>query len=230
MCIMNRRAPRKIITRVIAFLLLLVAGAMVNVAVAWLFPQRLFAVRHTSALPNERRDDLWREHAIPRPRSFPPLQGTIYAEQTIRFGSTTEAVVLQFLLPHVGHDDFVVMEVRTGLPCRSMWGVVVARVIGRPTAPSETLWYERFIALPLKSAKNPQFIAGHAPLGIVWPGFAINTLFCTGVLWLLFAAPFALRRWRRIKRGLCPACAYPVGESATCTECGRPVNPRRMLA
>jgi predicted amidophosphoribosyltransferase len=46
------------------------------------------------------------------------------------------------------------------------------------------------------------------------------------ILWMLFAAPFALRRWRRIKRGLCPACAYPVGASDVCTECGKPVKPR----
>jgi len=61
----------------------------------------------------------------------------------------------------------------------------------------------------------------------IWPGFAINTLFYAGVLWLLFAAPFALRRGRRIKRGLCPACAYPVGASDLCTECGKPVQSRR---
>jgi hypothetical protein len=53
-----------------------------------------------------------------------------------------------------------------------------------------------------------------------WPGFAINTVFYAGVLWLLFAAPFALRRRRRTKRGLCPKCAYPVGSSEVCTECG----------
>jgi hypothetical protein len=64
------------------------------------------------------------------------------------------------------------------------------------------------------------------PLRPIWPGFAINTLFYSGVLWggwLLLAAPFALRRRRRIKRGLCPACAYPVGGSDVCTECGKPV-------
>ncbi|MCI0348785.1 MAG: hypothetical protein L0Z53_05110 [Acidobacteriales bacterium] len=64
------------------------------------------------------------------------------------------------------------------------------------------------------------------PVQPTWPGFVINTLFYAAILWLLFAAPFALRRWRRIKRGLCPACAYPVGESAACTECGKPVAPR----
>jgi predicted amidophosphoribosyltransferase len=53
---------------------------------------------------------------------------------------------------------------------------------------------------------------------------AINTLFYAAILWLLFAAPFALLRWRRIKRGLCPACAYPVGTRDLCSECGTPVN------
>ena len=65
------------------------------------------------------------------------------------------------------------------------------------------------------------------PYQPIWPGFAINTMFYAAVLWLLFAAPLALRgvrRRRRIKRGLCVACAYPIGDSPVCTECGRPVN------
>jgi hypothetical protein len=59
----------------------------------------------------------------------------------------------------------------------------------------------------------------------VWPGFAVNTIFYAAILWLLLAAPFALRRRLRKQRGLCPACAYPIGESATCTECGARVTP-----
>ena len=73
------------------------------------------------------------------------------------------------------------------------------------------------------------------PTEFLWPGFAINTVFYAVILWLLFAAPFALRRRRRIKRGLCPKCAYdlrgsrrgphpnplPEGEGETvCPECG----------
>jgi hypothetical protein len=64
------------------------------------------------------------------------------------------------------------------------------------------------------------------PLRPLWPGFAINTLFYAAILWLLFALPGALRRWRRIKHGLCPACAYPVGASDLCTECGKPAGGR----
>ncbi len=57
----------------------------------------------------------------------------------------------------------------------------------------------------------------------LWRGFAINTVFYAALLWLMFAAPFALRRSIRRRRGLCPACAYPVGASDVCTECGKPV-------
>ena len=64
------------------------------------------------------------------------------------------------------------------------------------------------------------------PLGILWPGVAANTLFYATILWLLIPGPFALRRFIRVKRGLCPACAYPVGESAVCSECGRALSSR----
>ena len=63
------------------------------------------------------------------------------------------------------------------------------------------------------------------PLTPLWPGFAINTVFYAAILWMLFAAPFALRRRRRIKRGLCPTCGYDLrgrsGESTLCPECGK---------
>ena len=59
------------------------------------------------------------------------------------------------------------------------------------------------------------------PINPAWPGFAVNTLFYAIVLWLLIPGPFALRRFIRMRRGLCPACAYPRGESAVCSECGK---------
>ena len=68
------------------------------------------------------------------------------------------------------------------------------------------------------------------PTLMIWPGFAINTLFYATILGALFAVPAALRRKRRIKRGLCPKCAYPVGTSAVCTECGTPVTSKGTAA
>jgi hypothetical protein len=62
----------------------------------------------------------------------------------------------------------------------------------------------------------------------LWPGFAINTVFYAAVLWVLVAAPGFIRRRIRIKRGLCPSCGYPIGSSPLCTECGKPVRARRI--
>jgi hypothetical protein len=79
----------------------------------------------------------------------------------------------------------------------------------------------------------------------LWPGFMINTVFYALVLWLLFAAPLALRRrirGRRINRGMCPKCAYdlrghphpspfPKGEGvAVCPECGAIIVRRASVA
>ena len=62
------------------------------------------------------------------------------------------------------------------------------------------------------------------PLEPIFPGFAINTLFYTGVLWVLFCGPFALRRMIRRQRGRCAQCAYPIGRSPVCTECGAAIQ------
>jgi hypothetical protein len=75
----------------------------------------------------------------------------------------------------------------------------------------------------MRFALVPSF---HFPCLPIWPGFAINTILYAAILWLLFAAPGTIRRWRRIKRGLCPECAYPVGSSETCTECGAVIADR----
>ena len=61
-------------------------------------------------------------------------------------------------------------------------------------------------------------------------GFAVNTLLYATVLWLLICGPFALRRFIRVKRGLCPACAYPTGQSDACSECGKPLPGRVTVA
>ena len=58
-------------------------------------------------------------------------------------------------------------------------------------------------------------------------GFIINTLFYGLLLWLLYFAPFAARRVLRRKRRLCEKCAYPVGTSPVCTECGAAVMRRQ---
>ncbi len=68
-----------------------------------------------------------------------------------------------------------------------------------------------------KSDSRPRSL----PFRPIWPGFAVNSLVYAVVLWLMICGLVALRRFVRVRRGLCPACAYPRGESDVCSECGK---------
>jgi hypothetical protein len=60
------------------------------------------------------------------------------------------------------------------------------------------------------------------PLHPEWPGFAIDTAFYGGIVFLLWSAPGFLRRRSRLRRGACPACGYDLRGSSVgvCPECG----------
>ena len=62
------------------------------------------------------------------------------------------------------------------------------------------------------------------PFGPIWHGVIVNTLFYAAVVVLLYGLLHSLRRRRRVRKGLCAKCAYPVGSSDVCTECGHPVR------
>jgi hypothetical protein len=116
-------------------------------------------------------------------------------------------------------------EIEAGCPCRTLRGTEwVRQDATSPTQVSQmrvlqhVFRWEGWFAQPGGTA---------LPLQPLWPGFGINTIFCAALLWLPFAAFGRIRRRRRIKRGLCPACAYPVSDSAVCTECGKAVRPER---
>jgi hypothetical protein len=121
--------------------------------------------------------------------------------------------------PGVMYDD------ARGWPMRALWyrwdsgGGVVAFSGGIALPPAEpdppgalNTWNQRALAL------RPW-----------WPGLAVDLLFWAALLWLLIRGPFALRRFLRLKRGLCPHCAYPMGQSPVCSECGRPL-PAKLPA
>ncbi len=61
----------------------------------------------------------------------------------------------------------------------------------------------------------------HLPIQPTWPGFAVNTLFYAGLLWLPFA-PRVLRPYVRRRCGRCLNCGYDLrGDLAQgCPECG----------
>src|SRR5262245_46006735 len=117
-------------------------------------------------------------------------------------------------------------HVRAGWPLSALAGDLWQEV-DDPFGPCRTRWA---IKLPEAEYSRALLVRPALPLRPIWPGFEINTILYAALLWLLVFALRRTRRWRRIKRGLCPACAYPLGESPTCSECGGRLNVTSMRA
>ena len=115
-------------------------------------------------------------------------------------------------------------DIAFGLPLLSLWMSTTNDVAGNVTR-NERL-HGAWLVRGQVDARGNRFIA--VPYRVLWPGFAINTIFYAAILWVVFFAPGRIRRTIRRRRGLCPACAYPIGTSPICTECGAavPVTPR----
>jgi hypothetical protein len=204
----HRTRFRWIITHVIVFLLL---GAMVNVAVAW-----GICCMPSTSMPG----------FAPHADVAQNIQRVFGDELSLSSDSSVGIVVRgvgvnreSYAAVPITGSSLGILLIDAGWPLYSLHGEVVRN--GKHSV------HHSCTTVPFRIARTDVL-----PFGLLWPGFAINTLFYAAILWLLFAAPFALRRRRRINRGLCPACAYPVGDSEVCTECGKPhtVKPKEMAA
>ena len=120
----------------------------------------------------------------------------------------------------VAETQFVIAS---GWPARSTWCHISMALNG---PEHQTVHYGSGALFSSRSA-NSGSPARLLPIRVLWPGFAINTFFYATILLLLFAFPFTLRRWRRIRRGLCAKCAYPIGTSEVCTECGAQLRTKK---
>jgi hypothetical protein len=233
----QRRGIRRIVIRAGIFLLL---GAIVNIAVAWgcvgIAPFILHAKsgRWPEGLMDVDTEDIrWIERSC---YQGPIGQIKLY-DSASGIGVERRMYLVDAERIPGGGMRMSTTFLRTGTPVRIAAGWPFFALQGGFVSPSRNFntfapfGAERLvdaIKLPAWLASRPGMSDRRLPLAPIWPGSAINTLFYAAILWLLFAAPFALRRMRRTKRGLCPACAYPVGASDLCTECGKPVNPRKV--
>ncbi len=176
--------------RLFTIVLFLLLGAVVNVAVAW----------GCAVWPASSR---WR-----------PVSGYTSSfarvERSRRLGC--DRVATDGVANNVVH--FTSLELESGLPLRALTGFELY-VLRLSAGPNRRL---------VRGDRNGLWSLGWTspglPLRPLWPGFLANTLLCATLLWLLIPGPFALRRLIRRERGLCPKCAYPMGESSICSECG----------
>ena len=112
-----------------------------------------------------------------------------------------------------GVSNFGGTFVRSGWPMRAMHG-----------SSSTSIGHRHAVALPeLISARRRPPHLDFLPIGIVWPGFAVNTIFAAALLYAVFIATTSLRRAMRLRGGKCPQCRYPMGSHEACTECGSPL-------
>jgi len=229
----RRRRVRRCVVHIAVFLLL---GAVVNVAVAWGIA--------ISAGPDGEANRRLRELAS-RTEVWKSKQPNLSSAEldwldSIGFEATPDSNSFQYSVRSIsdrslGRDQtgyFELFQARRGvqyLPAGRVLPSVVYSEFGWPvrcTSDTLTLVETASGGRPrLWNHENGLIVHDGSdryaiPLEILGLGFALNTAFFAVILWLLFAAPFTLRRWRRVRNGLCPKCAYPIGERDVCTECG----------
>lgn len=120
-----------------------------------------------------------------------------------------------------------------GWPMFSVSGAICyhSRTHAKAHGLAERLQLEHGIAMVDMRTFKPESWFPDAPILPLkprWSGLAVNTGFYAAILWMLFAGPGGVRRLRRVRRGLCAECGYPVGGSTVCTECGRPIVLRTL--
>ena len=196
--------------------LLLLAGAIVNVAVAW--GCALWEPQQNSGFVDvtERLPAIFAKYglALQHDENQSGFQGS-------GFGLTFTSA------DHEVEPTQILMLTEAGWPARSLGGAIELTVplSGTPVAA----FHSALELSPSIRPRNPVMpqLAFVLPLRPIWPGFAINTVLYAAVLWLLLTWPGRLRRFLRLRGSLCPTCAYPIGTNDVCTECGTPITQGR---
>jgi len=220
-------------------LVLLLIGAVINVAVAWgcawrmdpnsgvlargvlNSPKGTWYVGRLSRVGATRYSSQWRSD-FKREDEFIPNDGQSprsIAPEWIDLESSDS-------IP-TGQANLKVRFVETfGLPLNSLWcerrqtSIVVSSLVNRPAKPvSETA----VCAWNLPRERVSFMFAKALPLGVRWPEFVINTMVYAIVCGMVIVPVEAAWRNRRRRQRRCLHCGYDLcaATSATCPECGK---------
>lgn len=196
--------------RVIVIIFALVVGMLITWLTAWLLP-RFGPMRIVTKAPPSNVEFLDRTHPAVGALANDPLLNSFGRQQFHGWGYDREVVYVT--------DGSVAKSAtrgRCGWPFRAMFGSDTTGVGLEHAIDAERV--------PLLPATRMYVGLHFVPTGILWPGFIANTLLYAAIVLGLMQLPGFIRRARRRRRGQCTACGYPIGTSATCTECGRAVT------
>jgi hypothetical protein len=246
-----KRAHKRTLLMVLLLLAYAAGGAIINVAVAWGCAMWVSAIDHGESVEGSIIDpkmnaewhwNVWHREAwgacrisvTPNSRTSPsvsdgqallPSWDGMHAwmnQRLIEANAEAEDMGLPFGLPGILAADARGWPLYS-MKCRWDYGTMLT-VTPREDRVAGGIRLSQFDGL----GDSGYMVYDRAlPLRPIWPGFAINTIFYAAILWLLCATPRIpgfVRRGIRARRGQCPACAYPIGSSDVCTECGRPLR------
>ncbi len=192
--------------RLIIVAMFLLAGAVVNVAVAW------GCAAWVPASDRRTQDEL------PWPRPVPAdwsSEATCYR----RSNWLLTEINAYGDGPSGGFASQYVFE--AGFPCRSLYrerhAVEYPGESGIRIRSLEPRTWHEGIAIPERLQGRL-----YLPTRPLLVGFAVDTLFYAVLLWAVGGGAFSLRRVLRKRRGLCVACGYDLAHAQhnSCPECG----------
>jgi len=223
--------------RLLILAVFLLAGAVVNVAVAWGIAILVDFRAADQVVGGAKGRDadwvIWHHDAVGciRIRALAVSDNNIEAYDqypmqpwVLPSWGPLAAQVRQQVRQQMRNEAFVRVADAYGWPTYSMWSAFAWNTAQWPNVLTDP----RLSAIHIRSPMGADYALAQRvlPLRPIWPGFAVNTVIYAALLWLLIPGPFVLRRVIRVRRGLCPACAYPRGESDVCSECGLTLQKR----
>jgi hypothetical protein len=208
--------------RAFKLLLFLLAGAIINVAVAWVCVS-MVQLEGLDEEPSIEAQQLFQQLKDP---CGPEQNGQI--SQTVRTGFGVKQSIITVRCYGGGCFPYELTAparatLAAGWPMNGLRGSVDADygIWNRENCWRSPLYEESSF---LSSNEDWRDL----PIGVT-AGFAFNTIFYAAIVWLLFFVPGAIRKRVRRKRGQCAACGYSLRESVSekCPECGAMITQNR---
>jgi hypothetical protein len=185
---------------------LLALGAIVSALVA--IGATVFSSRPLASLTGAKQKAV--RSIMQSPNPAPPIWPTQHEQNwgvTVRTAYPTDMNLQRTTGP------YIIAHVECGWP----WRCVGARSSYMPGGWRDD---DRVVKLPLRRGPGGRFVQPELPLGVLWPGFAMNSVVFAIVIAVPIIVPLWLRKRHRLRHNRCMNCGYPRGDSELCTECG----------